>query len=383
MSKLTNQIMGLLGKEAKSLMKSQVRSSVKKKTGSFLKKFFAKSALQIQEEVDEMMGYPTIHYTVDKDQNPKMKVSSMMIQEWLMESPVCKGKVLKDEETDRIFFDGEELNAAKKVELIQSLLKTIGSPAQSIQGNFESALKLLPVDDLTAQQFKHVFAGWNPNHPSIIDEWLEGAFGSGLTTDLQYSKMLWKKWVVGTARRALTPGESLDGCLTLVGPSNLGKTLHFRHLLPEPFANRTGEILGDIKSPQKFVEGIIGKTIACFDELSILDNDRVEETFKQLLSSTAIDVRMVYKRTPQRYLLRQGFAATTNQKAFIKDPHLSRRMWCLELNDTKQLDFDFLYMNRFKLWQEAVYLAKDKSIVTYLTQEQQRQVEAMNLKYHA
>lgn len=373
--------MKLFTKEATNLVKGQVRSSVKKKTTGFLTRLFAKSTEELQQEVEDTLGYPSIHYTVGKDQKITYKVSSVMIHEWLTSCPDVKDRLLKDEETGKVFLDGEEVTPANKVQLIQSLLKTIGSTSQSIQGNFESALKLLEVQDLTAQKFKKVMGGWDFNQPSVIDGWLEGAFGSGLTTDLEYSKMLWKKWVVGTARRALYPGESLDGCLTLIGPPGWGKTLHFRNLLPEPFNNRTGEILGDIKTPQRFVEGILGKTIACFDELSILENDKVLETFKQLLSTTTISARMAYRREPQNYKIRQGFAATTNQTSFITDPFLSRRMWCLELNDSSRLDFDFLYENRFKLWQEAVALAENPKVICYLSKDEQQQVEEVNKKY--
>jgi predicted P-loop ATPase len=136
----------------------------------------------------------------------------------------------------------------------------------------------------------------------------------------------------------------------------------------------------NIKQPTKFVESIKGKTIACFDELSILDLPKSQEAFKQLLSSQYVDVRLAWARDVRRYALRQGFCATKNPKKFIPDSFFSRRLWTIALNDKGRLDFDYLFANREDLWKEAVYYAENGED-TNLSFEEQKKVEETNKQF--
>jgi putative DNA primase/helicase len=214
----------------------------------------------------------------------------------------------------------------------------------------------------------------------MIDSFLPMLYGPGLETEAKYATKLFRKWIIGTARRAMNPGELLDGCFLLQGPASSGKTSLFRNILPEPFSKRTGEIFCDVKNPQKFVESIVGKTVACFDELSVLDHDNSVETFKYLLSSQYIDVRMPWARNPRRYLLRQGFAATTNRNQFITDPFLSRRLWIIQLNGKQRIDHKLLSKHRRDLWNEAVYFA-EQGESCMLSPDEQKEVEEYNKQF--
>jgi predicted P-loop ATPase len=147
-----------------------------------------------------------------------------------------------------------------------------------------------------------------------------------------------------------------------------------------PFDKRTGEVLCNIKNPQKFIEGTIGKTIQCFDELSSLDAPKSQETFKQLLSTQFIDVRLPWRRDAQRFNLRNSFGATTNKEKFIKDAALSRRLWTIQLNGKSKINFDYLNSVKKALWQEAVYLAQTNE--SYLLSfKDQEMVEEQNRKF--
>lgn len=378
---ILNALGKVLGKEAKSLVRSEVRSEVKKKARSFLSKWMAKSEEEIHEEIKEKLGFDTNHYTVDKNQIIKFKSSSVFVQEFLTKHPKLIGKLVKDEESGSVYFDGQPWTNQIKIDLINLFAKTTDIQALNIGGHFDQAIKLVDVSDFNASKFKNHFQGWNPKDPSIINQWLISCFGQGIVTEQQYATMLFRKWIIGTARRAMLPGTNLDGCLTFTGPAGVGKTQFFRQLLPPPFDIRTGEVLCNIKDPRKFAESILGKTIACFDELSVLESPKVEQTFKQLLSSENIDVRFAYRRDPQRYALRQGFGATTNELKFIKDRNLSRRLWIIELNGDKRLDFDWLIANREALWQEAVYWA-EQGESCFLSESEQKTVELNNEKYY-
>ena len=171
-----------------------------------------------------------------------------------------------------------------------------------------------------------------------------------------------------------------DGLFLLGDFTVTHNTQFFRQLLPGSFERRSGEIYADVKSPQRFVEAIVGKTIATFDELSVLDYEKSDEIFKQLLSSQNIDVRMAWARKVRRYALRQGFAGTKNPPKFIRDKFLSRRLWVIQLNANQRLDFEFLHLNKEALWKEAVYLA-EKGESCILSSAEQAEVEEHNRRH--
>jgi hypothetical protein len=362
---------------ARSLLLSEVKGGVK----SLIDKKRAKTIEDIHREMIKDLGYTTSHYVINKKtQEISYKSSAVFVHEWLTNSPLVVESIVRDEESGHLYIDGESITNAKKLDLIGRFIKSTNIKAASLSGHMDNALKLIDLSDFNASKFGKHFAGWKPETQSVIDGWIENTFGGVLASDPAYAKLLFRKWIVGTARRAMTPGTTFDGCLTFSGPGGVGKTAFFRNLLPEPFAGRTGEILCDVKNPQKFVESIKGKTIACFDELSVLEHPQSEQTFKQLLSTQNIDVRLAWAREPRRYALRQGFAATTNKEQFIPDEFLSRRLWTIQLNNTGRLNFEYLFANRENLWREAVYLAQqgESHILSY---DEQRLVEERNKQF--
>lgn len=361
---------------ARSLILSEVKGSVK----SFINKKRAKTIEDVHQEMMKNLGYVTSHYTVNKAQEVIYKPSPVFLHEWLTNSPLVKEKIVRDEESGHIYVDGEQITNAKKLDLINRFIGSTGIKVASLSSHMDNALKLLDLSDFNSSKFKNYFSSWTEGKESVIDKWIPNVFGDVLETDPQYATMLFRKWVIGTARRAISPGTTFDGCLVFRGPAGVGKTAFFRNLLPEPFENRTGEILCNVKNPQKFVESIKGKTIACFDELSVLEHPSSEETFKQLLSSQNIDVRLAWAREPRRYALRQGFSATTNRETFIPDAFLSRRLWTISLNGNGRMNFDYLFGNRKSLWEEAVFFAqKEESCI--LSFDEQKIVEQNNEQY--
>lgn len=375
-----NYFAKILKATGESAAKSLISSGIKKTAKDFFNSQMKKSQKTIESEMINSIGFVTQHFKLDKTQNIVYKPSQLLMHEWITNSPKIDGKILRDEENNSFFFDGKPITNSVKVELLNSFSKDTGITSPSMPGWFDAALKLLDPIDYTSLLFKKEIPNWDINNASVIDSWLTNVFGTAIESDPAYANFLFKKWIVGTAKRIIQPGSSLDGCLTLQGPAGVGKTLHFREILPEPFTNRTGEIYCNIKNPQKFIESIIGKTVACFDELSILENKRSEETFKQLLSSQFIDVRLVWRKDPQRYLLRQGFSATSNKNKFINDQFLSRRLWTIKLNNSSRINLEFVKANRKMLWSEALYLAEAGSSQV-LSVEEQKKVEDSNLEF--
>jgi len=371
----------MVGKMLLSTGKSLLTGEIKKKAKGLIGNYFAKTFDQARREAADKVGYDTVHFTMDKKENIVFKSSAVFVHEWLTSSPTVKGRLMKDEENGQIYFDGNPILSKTKLDIITTISKQTGINSPALRGHLENALDDLEVSDFTSWKFKQEFAGWDPSKESIIDTFIPKAFGTAIAAeDVPAANRLFRKWIIGTAKRALEPGSSHDGCFVFQGPAGVGKTRFFRELLPEPFAQRTGEILCDIKSPQKFQEAIVGKTVACFDELSVLAFPKTQDIFKQLLTSQFIDVRLPWARKPARYALRQGFAATSNPMKFITDPAFKRRLWVVKLNDSQRLDFDFLHGNRKELWQEAVYLVGqgETGILSY---EEQKELEAANSVY--
>ncbi len=380
-----NPFVSLITKTLTSAATSVVSSELKKRAKGFIENLTAKTPEQARAEAAARLGYETDSFVLDKKQNVVFKSSSLFISEWLKHSPITAGKILRDEETGDFFFKDKLLSDSTKNELVEQFVKITKVTSPAVNSHFESALNRLPLTDFTATRFAKEFSGWQPGRTSVIDSWLSNAFGEALETDNEYATMLFRKWIIGTANRALNPGSTLDGCLTFQGPTGVGKTQFFRKILPEPFDGRTGEVYCNVREPSKLVEAIVKKTVACFDELSVLENTKIEETFKSVLTSQFVDVRLAWARKPRRFALRNGFGATVNKKNFLIDRTLSRRLWTIELNGKSRLNFNFVNDNRKALWMEAVFLAtKDKDGSSYiLSPDEQRLVEERNKIFHS
>ena len=381
-----NDIINFFTKTAVSAARSLLLSETKGVVKNFINAKRAKTPLDIEAEMKQRIGYATAHYTINKNQDITFKSSPLFVKEWLTNTPKLVGKIIKDEETGAIYHDNELIAPGVKLALMDEFIRQTSVKTAALTGHFDNAFKLFPVSNINGGKFREQFKGWDTNNASseaspcyadsIIDGFLNGCFG----IDDPLSKKLWRKWIVGTARRITHPGSSLDGCLLIKSKPGTGKTSFFRQLLPEPFARST-EIYCNIKNAQKFIENITGYSIVNFDELSPLELPKTAEIFKQLMTSQRITVRLPWRRDPQEFGLRAGFCATTNKEQFITDPTLSRRLWVLELPaELQRLNFDYLHANRTALWQEALWAADNKEVV-YLTPTEQTEVEAFNQKF--
>jgi hypothetical protein len=370
----------LLAKEAKGLARTQIRGLVNKKAKSLLSNFFSKSQEQLQAEVQETLGFPSLHWKQNKSGEIEFKSSPLFMQEFLTMTPDLQGRLVKDEETNKIYYDDELLGNAAKIDLINLYCERTKINSAAVNSHFENALKLLSAVDYTSIKFAEEFVGWDKS--PIIHDWLANVFGKeSIDCEYEYAAGLFRKWIIGAAHRILNPGASFQGTLVLVGPPGSGKTLHFRNLLPEPFSDRCGEIVcKSIKDPAKLTEAIVGKSIASFDEMSMLDETRITETLKQLLTLQQIQTRLAWGRSPITYNLRQAFCGTTNQSKFIQDAALLRRLWIIPLNEQVKFNYDYLMDNRRALWQEAVHLNSEKASF-FLNSEEQKEVEKFNQRF--
>lgn len=358
-------------KQAGSFVVGEVKHQAREALRGKQKEMSLASAVQ---EAEDLLGYKTEHVSI-KGNKIHFKSSPLFCLEWIMNSKYTKD-LYRDEESNDLYFDSKVLSEQEKLELINKFAGITKIDSPSLIAHFNKALDLIAPVDMTSRNFEKLIGPWDKK--VRITSFMSNSFSDKIDNP-KYADILFAKWAVGTANRIMKPGHSFDGCLTLQGGPGIGKTRFFRNLLPEPFEKRTGEIIcKDIRQPDKFVESIIGKSIANFDELSIL-NDNVVETFKMLLSGQGIDVRMPWARKKSRYLYRQGFSATTNPEKFITDPALSRRLWVIQIKDGR-LDFDYLEKNKRQMWAEAIVYAK-QGFSDYLSPKEQDIVEKNNTKF--
>jgi hypothetical protein len=214
--------MKYIGKAAVGITKSIIATEVRGKVKSFLAEKRAKTPAQIEQEMQKSIGYITNHYSINKNSDIVYKPSTVFMHEWLTNSSLISEKINRDEESGHVYIDGELANSSKKIELINKFMTSTGIKSPSLPSQLEGALKLIEVSDFNAVKFKDYFSGWDPNNQSIIDEFFVKSFESNLDlskVDENYVKLLFRKWIIGTAKRAINPGQNFDGCLTLQGPS--------------------------------------------------------------------------------------------------------------------------------------------------------------------
>lgn len=377
MNVITKMLTSVATSSAKSLLGQGVKKTVKDLIGKITKK----SPEQIEKEVIERIGFSTSHYKLDKGQEIVFKSSPVFFNEWLVKSPLMKDKIIRDEENGVIFFNGNPINNSMKLDVINEFVKSTGVQSPALSGHLEAALKLYDATDFIGKKFAFNLAGWDPNSPSVINGFLEGCFGKNFSPDTTYANKIFRKWMIGTARRIIQPGSVFDWALILQSKEGgIGKTAMFRNLMPKGFESRAGEIYCDVKDARKFAENLIGLSIASFDELSVLENPDSTETWKMLLTSQFYTTRLAWRRDPQRFNLRNSFCGTTNKTQFITDPTLNRRLGVIDLTGEQKIDFAHLDNNKTKLWQEAIFLAQRGDEVI-MTREEQKETEERNVRF--
>lgn len=162
-----------------------------------------------------------------------------------------------------------------------------------------------------------------------------------------YKKYL-RKWLVGAAMRAISPGTTFEGMLVLTGPANIGKTTFFKALGGEWWSDTP--IMEDNKDS---IMALHKCWIHEDGELSAMGTFK-NTKLKGMITRSFDDLRLPYAATQPRMQRAFVFAGTTNESNFLSDPTGSRRFWVIERDI--QLDLDKLISMRDQIWWEATHL---------------------------
>ena len=138
--------------------------------------------------------------------------------------------------------------------------------------------------------------------------------------------------------RAYRPGGGLKMWPVLVGPSNLGKTLFTRNILPRSMqtAKLHGQALALSKTRDEIVRKIAG-VLVC--ELPELADVQVKETerLKDILSMSVETAHVLYKSWEQEFNMTCAFVGTANPDRPILppgDPALTLRLPLITINSS-------------------------------------------------
>ena len=172
-------------------------------------------------------------------------------------------------------------------------------------------------------------------------------------TDDALSEKIFRKWMIGAAKRPLNPGCAMDWLMILVGSQGIGKSYFGVSLMPT--ADWYGELSSDVdllvKEPSRM-------QMSWINELAEIDSmtcgrkaDR--EKMKNLISIREDITRLPYAPHPERVSRAFVFYGNTNRTEFITDVE-SRRTFMIQIPEGETVDYEWVQKNRDGLWGKAL-----------------------------
>ena len=157
---------------------------------------------------------------------------------------------------------------------------------------------------------------------------------------------IFRRWMIGTARRALQPGCQMDNVLILHGPQGCRKSTFFRTMA----RGHHTDTKMDLANKDAYLTLHRAWILEWSELASIarLDNDSV----KCFVTSLEDDFRPPYGRTNIRKRRAGVIVGSTNRKGILTDPTGARRYWIIPCEGL--IDIDGVAAVVDQLWAEAV-----------------------------
>ena len=167
------------------------------------------------------------------------------------------------------------------------------------------------------------------------------------TADGPYESLIGVKWFIGMIARAMTPGCQMDYTLVLEGKGGLKKTNAFKALMPVAswYAETTASL-----GKKDFYENLVGVWLMAFDELDSFSRSDLTGV-KKILTSTTDCFRNSYGRYSDDHPRTCCFCGTTNEKQYVKDDAMGRRIWSALV--LARIDAEKIARDREQIWAEA------------------------------
>ena len=219
----------------------------------------------------------------------------------------------------------------------------------------EVATKFNPVEDY--------LRSLTPVRSDFIDEFITKSLR--VTKPIQV--LMAKKWLIGTARRALSKGEvKLDNALILQGSQGIFKSTFFEALAGQGFFT---DDMGNISDKDEKIKPHYYWIVEWAELENIFDKTK-ESSIKAFLTRKTDVIRPPYARSASTMNRRFSVCGTTNKSEFLTDQTGNRRFWIITLPHKKgeKIDIDYVRQNRDKLW-GAVMTAITNNEPHWLDQE--------------
>jgi predicted P-loop ATPase len=177
---------------------------------------------------------------------------------------------------------------------------------------------------------------------SRLDEWLESYLGVQPST---FARAVGPKFMIAAVARALKPGCKVDHVLVLEGAQGIGKTTALNILGGQYHRADLPPLDGrDVK------EALRSAWIAELGELASMNKSELASA-KNFLTLTEDTYRVPYGTRSETRARRLVFAASTNEREYLRDQSGNRRFWPVECT---AIALDALARDRDQLWAEAV-----------------------------
>ena len=174
--------------------------------------------------------------------------------------------------------------------------------------------------------------------------------------DNVYVREVSRKWLVAAVARVMTPGCKYDTVIALVGEEGTRKSSFFRKLGRDWFSDSFTTVTG-----KESFEQLLGKLIIEIAEMSAFDKAESVQ-IKHYVTKQVDSFRPAYGRETVDYPRQCVFAATSNNRTFLRDQDGNRRFWPVDVRlpaktagnlDPMSGTFDALIP---QLWAEAYVL---------------------------
>lgn len=209
----------------------------------------------------------------------------------------------------------------------------------------------------------------NAFHP--VRDWLEGLKWDGVprvrrvlidylgADDNAYTEEITEKFFKAAVARVYHPGTKFDFCLTISGPQGIGKSTLLSRMGGRWFNDTVTTIKG-----KDAMEQLQGYWLVELGEMQAATKAENNE-LKAFISRQNDKFRAPYGRRTEEHPRQCVFAATTNERIFLKDRTGGRRFWIVMCsgNGTKGI-MDFTREEAAQCWAEMMEIyKKNKSLM--------------------
>lgn len=181
------------------------------------------------------------------------------------------------------------------------------------------------------------------NHRNPAADWINSAPWDGVDripalvatldpADPRLAAVLLRRWMIGAAACALSDeGFAMQGVLVLQGAQNAGKTTWLWTLAGGRRAGLMMEGAQLNPADKDSVKEAISRWLVELGELDATFRKADIAALKAFVTRDRDAIRLPYARASSEFARRTAFAATVNEKAYLRDDTGNRRFWSVEV----------------------------------------------------